>query len=150
MPLVHFSDWIDELRHLCIITSWSTVMPKLLKRDGQLLSPSCFWSTPSGSRRVSDQKAAVLLTLGRDNICQYKNQRKLGKKFARTGLLSEYCVLKTASGQTVPGGSDLWYMRQVPDHCPNKSELYIGLILSNKFFNVRHFIFRFFFVSVCW
>ena len=51
---------------------------------------------------------------------------------ARIGLWSDLCALETASDQTVPDQSDLWsdrprtkwpLIRQVPDHCPDKSAL---------------------------
>ena len=63
-----------------------------------------------------------------------KNSLKLVSSLvcARIGLWSDMCALETASDQTVQDRSDLWsdrprtkwpLIRQVPDHCPDKSAL---------------------------
>ena len=68
-------NWIDEIRPLCIKTSWSTVIPNLFMRGPSLAInwiPS-FWSIhPIRLSMGFWSQWCVLLTLSRGSICQKK------------------------------------------------------------------------------
>ena len=134
MPFIYAFNWINELRQLCIKTSWSTLIQNLFFRGPAVVISwtPWLWSNPSDFRWSSDQNAVLMLTLTRDNKSQYEYKKKLEKK-----------LLKLVSGQTsVLSNRPLirlvcaWYclwsdrprtkwplIRQVPDHCPDKSAL---------------------------
>ena len=133
MPLNHLSNWINELRQLCIKTSWSTLIQNVFLGERQLLSAGLLGSDQTHQifRCSSDRNAAFLLTLTRGNKFQCKK-----KKFEKSEI-------DLASGQNsvrsnwplirlVCAGNCLWsdrarpkwpLIRQVSDHCPDKSAL---------------------------
>ena len=144
MPFIYAFNWIKELRQLCIKTYWSTLIQNfflegtssyyqldhlvLIKpirfSDGVLIRMLFYcWVLPEKTNVNKKQK----------NLTKFRSTWSLVRLVcARIHLWSDWCALEIASYQTVPDQSHLWsdpprpklpLIRQVPDHCPDKSAL---------------------------
>ena len=138
-------NWKNELRQLCVKTSWSTLIRNLFLRGPAIVISWTlwFWSNASDFQMKFRSECCFIVVSYPRQQKSVRKQKKTWKKCrsnwslvrlvcARIGLWSDLCAPETASDQTVPDQSDLWtdrprtklpLIRQVPDHCPDKSAL---------------------------
>ena len=127
-------NWKNELRQLCIKTSWSTLIQNLFLRGPAFVFSwtPWFWSNPSDSQMKFRSECCFI-------VVSHPRQPKWVKKQKKLKKIS----LELVSGQTsvrsnrplirlVCAWNCLWsdrprtkwpLIRQVPDHCPDKSAL---------------------------
>ena len=116
MTFIYAFNWINELRQLCIKTSWSTLIQNLFLRGPELVISWIprFWSNPSDFRMRFWSECCLIVDLYQRQQKSKWKQKKLEKKIKNS--------LKLVSGQTsVRSNQPL--IRQVPDHCPDKRAL---------------------------
>ena len=135
MPFIYAFNWINELKQLCIKTSWSTLTQNIFLR-GPAFAISWtpwFWSNPSDFQMEFWSECCFIVESYQRQQMSVKKPKKLEKK----------TLLDLVSGQTsvrsnrplirlVCAWNCLWsdrprpkwtLIRQVPDHCPDKSAL---------------------------
>ena len=133
MPFFYAFNWKNELRQLCIKTSWSTLIQNHFVRGSAVIISwtPWFWSNPSDFQMKFWSECCFI-------VDSYQRQQQLVWKEKH-----EKKSLKLVSGQTsvrsnwplirqVCAQNCLWsdrptptwpLIRQHPDHCPDKSAL---------------------------
>ena len=136
MPFFYAFNRKNEFRQLCIKTSWSTLIQNLFLRGPAFVISwtPWFWSNPSDFQmKFRSEGCFIVDSYPRQQKAVRKQEKKTWKKF----------LLELVSGQTsvrsnrplirlVCAWNGLWsdrprtkwpLIRQVPDHCPDKSAL---------------------------
>ena len=134
MPFSYAFNWKNELRQLCIKTSWSNLIQNLFLREPAVVISwtPWFWSNPSDFQMKLRSECCFI-------VDSYPRQQKAVRKQQNMKKIS----LELVSGQTsvrsnrplirlVCAWNCLWserprtkwpLIRQDPDHCPDKSAL---------------------------
>ena len=121
MPLFYAFNWKNELRQLCIKTSWSTSTQNLFLRGPAFVFSwtPWFWSNPSDFQMKLRSECCFIVVSYPRQQKWVRKQKKTWKKCrsnwslvrlvcSRIGLWSDLCALEIASDQTVPEQSGLW------------------------------------------
>ena len=132
-------NWKNELRQLCVKTSWSTLIQNLFLRGPALVISwtPWFWSNASDFQMKFRSECCFILVSYPRQQKSVRKQKKTWKKCrsnwslvrlvcARIGLWSDLCAPETASDQTVPYQSDLWTDRprtKLPLIRPSQTEV---------------------------
>ena len=134
MPFIYAFNWKNELRQLCIKTSWSTLIQNFFLRGPAVVISwnAWFWSNPSDLQMKFWSECCFIVDSCQRQQKSIRKRKKLEKN-----------SLELVSGQTsvrsnrplirlVCAWNCLWsdrtrqkwpLIRQVPDHCPDKSAL---------------------------
>ena len=126
MQLIHVFDWIDDLRQLCLITSWSTVIPKLFKRGPAVAISwtSCLWSAHQALYETLICMLRYCCLLGKTTSVSKKNKKKLEKENLLDSTLIRQMCAQNCLWSDRPRPK--WPLSgQVPVHCLDKIALQV-------------------------